>query len=329
MGIDPAGIAYAWGSVFGANLTPVHATQACYPPAIPQNSATPNAFLARLGDNGEVLQLTYLGIPPDLVAGGPIQFDSAGASLLYLGNSDIESNLEIVKLGPAASEIALSCVGNGASFENMPLAPNEIVSLFGTDIGPAQLISAHPDEKGIYPFQLGGTLVTFDGVPAPLLYAASNQVTLVTPRALLGKTTTHVCAAFNNFPAGCLDMPVQLAAPGIFSSGLLFGGSYPYAAAVNQDGTINSALHRAPAGSIVALFVTGLGTVTPPTPDGGITPYPPPNQDLNVGVTSFWNPVNPAIGLTRCPIFSTLDRLPWRSKGWGRSTWWFLLPLVW
>jgi hypothetical protein len=44
--IDPAGIAYVWGSVLGANLTPVHATQACYPPTIPQNSATPNAFLA-------------------------------------------------------------------------------------------------------------------------------------------------------------------------------------------------------------------------------------------------------------------------------------------
>jgi uncharacterized protein (TIGR03437 family) len=73
----------------------------------------------------------------------------------------------------------------------------------------------------------------------------------------------------------------------------LFGGAEPYAAAVNQDGTINSPQNPAPAGSVVSLFVTGLGTVTPSLPDGAITPYPPPKQDLTASVLFQWNGLNP------------------------------------
>jgi uncharacterized protein (TIGR03437 family) len=38
----------------------------------------------------------------------------------------------------------------------------------------------------------------------------------------------------------------------------------------------------------VTFFATGLGTVTPSVPDGGITPYPPPTQNLNVQATFTW-----------------------------------------
>ena len=103
MGIDPAGVTNIWGSTFGVNLSPVHPTGVCYPSAYGAPNSS-SAFLARLGTSGR-------------------------ASLLYLGNE-----WEVVELGPAAAEIALSCIGNGASFfVNVPLAPNEIVSFFGTD----------------------------------------------------------------------------------------------------------------------------------------------------------------------------------------------------
>ena len=81
-----------------------------------------------------------------------------------------------------------------------------------------QPISAVPDANGVYPFQLGGTQVTFDRVTAPLLYASRSQINLVTPHSLMGKSTTHVCATVNGIAANCLDMPVVPAAPGIFTS---------------------------------------------------------------------------------------------------------------
>lgn len=104
----------------------------------------------------------------------------------------------------------------------------------------------------------------------------------MTPGSLQGKTTTHLCAVVNNVATNCLDLPVHPVAPDIF---LLPGN---HAAALNQDGKVNSAQNVAPTGSIVSLFLTGLGTTTPATPDGGITPYPPPSQDLQLKVVFSW-----------------------------------------
>jgi uncharacterized protein (TIGR03437 family) len=52
----------------------------------------------------------------------------------------------------------------------------------------------------------------------------------------------------NDAATNCLDVPIQTAAPDIF---LLPGN---HAAALNQDGKINSAQNVTPTGSIVSLF---------------------------------------------------------------------------
>jgi uncharacterized protein (TIGR03437 family) len=262
MGVDSTGVTSIVGGAGGANLSPVHPTQPCSQPP----EASDNAFLARFDGNGNLLQFTYLGIPASF--GPPIVLQSGKASLLYSGTATQPGNWEVLSLGPASSEVALSCIGDGATFTIGPISPNEIVSLFGAGIGPAQPVVAEPDARGIYPFQLGGTQVTFDGMAAPLVYVSANQIDLVTPRALQRKTSTHVCATVNNASINCLDVPVQPVTPAIFLS------SFLQAAALNQDGTINSATNPAPAGSIVSIFATGLGAITV-LPDGAITPWPP------------------------------------------------------
>jgi uncharacterized protein (TIGR03437 family) len=269
MGVDSAGGTSIVGATYGVNLSPVHPTQTCSQPSASSDSA----FLARFDVNGNLLQFTFLGIPANFLPDSQILFQSAKASLLYFATPTqwFIGNWEILTLGPASSEVTLSCIGDGATFANGPLSPNEIVSLFGAGVGPAQPVVAQPDARGIYPFQLGGTQVTFDGVAAPLLYVSANQINLVTPRALQGKTVTHVCAGVNNAPTNCLDVPVQPVTPAIFVSSISSG---QYAAALNQDGTINSAANPAPVGSIVSVFATGLGAITT-LPDGAITPWPP------------------------------------------------------
>lgn len=244
--------------------------------------------MARFDDAGNVLQSTYLNATSDFSQGDTITFNSSGASVLHFG-----ADWEVLGLGPAASEIAMSCIGNGASFADGPLAPNEIVSIFGVAIGPAQPVAAQPDTNGRYPFQLGGTQVTFDSVAAPLLYAGGGQINLVTPHSLEGESTTHVCVVVNQLSTNCIDMPVEPAAPGIFSSGLSDRVYVPYAAALNEDGSVNAPDNPAPAGSIVSLFVTGLGTMTPQPPDGAVTPYPPPRQDLNLRITYSYSRTPP------------------------------------
>jgi uncharacterized protein (TIGR03437 family) len=68
---------------------------------------------------------------------------------------------------------------------------------------------------------------------------------------------------------------------------------------VNQDGTINSALHPAPAGSIVAIFATGLGPTIPAFTDGSITQFPLPQSELPVTANAVF--VSPIGGVSSSP----------------------------
>jgi len=190
----------------------------------------------------------------------------------------ITNEVDLITLGPTP-ELQLGCVGNAASFLAGPLAPNEIVSLFGQNVGPAEPVFGQPDSDNLYPTQLGGTQVTFDGIPSPVFYVSAAQINAVTPRSLDGKTTTRVCLLVNGAVTNCIDAPVQRAAPAIFLNGKT-------AAALNQDGTINSQSNPAPVGSIVSIFATGIGTMTPAPPDGAIVGLPLPVQNLQVRMST-------------------------------------------
>jgi uncharacterized protein (TIGR03437 family) len=162
--------------------------------------------------------------------------------------------------------------GNAASFPVGTVAPGEIVSLFGSGLGP------------------GTPAVTFDGIPAPVLYAGANQVNAVVPYGV-GSTSTQMAVQFNGQSYGPIAMPVAAAVPGIFT---LDGSGHGQAAVLNQDGTLNSISNPAARGSIITFFVCGAGLMTPAVADGTISPLalplPAPVLPVSVairGVTSM------------------------------------------
>src|ERR1019366_6922485 len=59
------------------------------------------------------------------------------------------------------------------------------------------------------------------------------------------------------------------ASPGVFPTQNSYQ-NLPVAAALNEDGTINSATNRAAQGSIVSVFGTGFGALAPSPADGAI-----------------------------------------------------------
>jgi uncharacterized protein (TIGR03437 family) len=160
------------------------------------------------------------------------------------------------------------------------LAPGEIVSLFGTGLGPTSPVTAQPGPEQSYPSSLSNTQVTFDGVPAPLIYVSSNQINAVTPFSLSPYSTPQVCVIYAGTSTNCITGRVLAATPGIF----LNPAVPSLAAALNQDGTVNSQDNPAQAGSVVSLFVTGLGAPTPIPADGSLIPFPPPAQNLPVQI---------------------------------------------
>ena len=67
------------------------------------------------------------------------------------------------------------------------------------------------------------------------------------------------------FESEPLSLPAGLAAPALFTAG---GSGLGQAAALNQDGTLNSVANPASAGSIVTVYGTGFGATAPISKDG-------------------------------------------------------------
>jgi uncharacterized protein (TIGR03437 family) len=191
-------------------------------------------------------------------------------------------------------------VGNAATFSSGPVAPGEIVTLSGSGLGPQQGISTQATFASPFPTQAGNAEVTFDGTPAPLLWVQDGQINTVVPWSVAGKTT-KICVTYNNVPTNCLTYPVAAAAPGVF----MVDGYH--AATLNQDGSINSAANPASPNSIVSVYATGLGPISPQQADGVLvaaTPLPVNTLPLQLGSLFEGDAVWNAIYVTYAPAYA-------------------------
>src|SRR5690606_37788273 len=78
-----------------------------------------------------------------------------------------------------------------------PVAPGQIVTLFGAGLGPTPARTLELDGEGRVSTNLGGTEVHFDGIPAPIIYAADTQVSLVVPFGVSGRDHVDVVPVVN------------------------------------------------------------------------------------------------------------------------------------
>ena len=171
-----------------------------------------------------------------------------------------------------AGQPAITGVTNAASFAPGPVAPGELVTIFGSNLGPANLVSGTYDANGTLQTTVANVQVLFDSVAAPIVYAASGQVTAVVPFGVAGRTTTRLQVVNNGLTSNISDLTVAEAAPGIFMLDTAGQG-----AILNQDGTVNARANGAEPGSIVSIYATGAGRMEGTLPDGRIvlgTPKP-------------------------------------------------------
>ena len=76
---------------------------------------------------------------------------------------------------PAADEGSLAAVNEGgivdaADFVGGGVAPGEIVSIFGTNLGPAEGVQPGFDQTGKLPTSVADVTVFFNDIPAPLFF---------------------------------------------------------------------------------------------------------------------------------------------------------------
>jgi uncharacterized protein (TIGR03437 family) len=214
--------------------------------------------LAFGGDGGLATNASFDGMVAAAVdASGNVYIADAG-------------NWRVRKLTPA--QIVAEGVANGGTLKAGAVAPGEIISIFGFDLGPASPLGVQLDGAGKVATQVGGTQVFFDGVAAPLLYVSPGQVNAVVPYGVTG-ATTQVKVVYQGKTTNTVTLPVVASSPGIF-------------AITNQDARLNTASNPAAAGSVLILYATGEGQTSPAGVDGNVanSVFPKPILPVTVQI---------------------------------------------
>jgi uncharacterized protein (TIGR03437 family) len=195
------------------------------------------------------------------------------------GNQTIAVNLAVS--GPTAP--AITSVVNGASFLSGPVSPGELISIFGSNLGPTTGILFTPD-NGHIDTTLGDTVLTFNNVSAPLIYVSATQINAIVPYSVASFTVVQVTVTHGGVLSGSTMLAVTDTAPGIFSANQTGNGQ---GAILNSNLSANRESNPAPKGSVVSIYATGEGLLTPQPATGTISgpSLPLPKPLANVSVT--------------------------------------------
>ena len=199
-------------------------------------------------------------------------------------------NNAVRMLQVAAGDLNVSGLTNGASNQLGAISPGEVVVIYGSGIGPAQLAQYQLDSNGLVPKSVGGTSVYFNGAAAPVLYASATQVAAVVPFNI-GGSLAQMFVQYNGQTSTPLNLSVATMTPAIFT---LNGSGTGQAAAINnKDGSINGAAKPAKIGDFIQLYITGVGQTNPPGVDGLPNAVPLPIAQAPITVTIGGKQVTP------------------------------------
>lgn len=266
---------YAWGVEVDSQGRPYFA-------AVDPSSLGGSTIMALSADGTSVRASTVFAAAGDIKLDGSgglyiagttdntMFFATLGAyEVLYPGGSKSGYAAKYDLTTPALAARLLWML-NAASFvayPEAPVAPGEIVSLFG------QNLPSNP-------------VVTFDGRPTPILYASATQINTVVPFEVTAPTTTAVLQGVGGYV-----LPVWPVEIGLFTAD---GSGRGQLAALNEDGSVNSSTNPAKVGSAVSVYMTGVGAMMPPIADGQLGPLQSPFPIPVLGVSAL---VNNTVGL--------------------------------
>lgn len=211
------------------------------------------------------------------------------AGTITISSPGLASQIVAVNLTVGApSAPAINSIVNGASFIPGPIAPGEIVTIFGSNLGPATLVTFILNPNNTFATALAGTEVLFDNVLAPILFVRNDQIAVIVPFEVAGRVQVNVQIRRSNQLSNTLQQRLDETAPGIFT---VPSGGTGQGAIVNQNGTVNGPGATAAKGSVVSLYITGAGQTNP------------------TGLTGALNGTNP-LNLINAPVSVTIGGLP-------------------
>ena len=174
----------------------------------------------------------------------------------------------VLTVSAAVPSLAVSGVRNSATLLSGSVAPGELVSIFGSGLGPASGVQFSVDPKtGMVDTVLAGTQVSFGSIAAPITYTSATQINAIVPYEIAGQSQVAMQVQYQGGLA-TLSLPVASASPGAYTVNSNGSGGV---VAANQDGTINGPNNPAAKGSYITIYFTGGGETNPPGVTGSVT----------------------------------------------------------
>ena len=179
-------------------------------------------------------------------------------------------NVTITQTAPAvtAPSFTEQAVVNAASYQGGSVAPGELITIFGSGLGPPTL-QKPAVTAGVVDTSAGGTRVLFDGAAAPMIYSSAGQISAIVPFGLQGHSSTQLQVEYNGTRSTAATIPVSAAVPAIFTASASGKGQ---GAILNQDFSVNGAGNAATVGSAIMIYLTGAGVMQGQVRDGALAP---------------------------------------------------------
>ena len=248
-----------------------------------------DVFARKYTVDGDELWTRQFGTSgPDSTSG--VAVDASGVYLVgSLGTSALLARFEkaTAVVSESKPRILWECVLNAASYLGGGVAPGEIVTIFGSAMGPSQLTPHRVTGPGRLPTELAETRILFNGAPAPLLYVSERQSSAIVPYGVAGQGWVDVQVEYQGVRSDAVTVPVLDVRPGIFTA-------RGEAAIFHEDGSLNSASNRAQRGSVIVVYATGEGLTDPPGVEGQILGEVLPRPKAPVAA-AFWDGRNSVV----------------------------------
>jgi uncharacterized protein (TIGR03437 family) len=177
-----------------------------------------------------------------------------GAGNVYVADT---GNGVVRVLRQIGRPVWISGVVDAASQKATPVCPGKLVVIYGSGLGPAQPVR----QGGQLTTELGGTIVSFNGMAAQILYASATQVAAIAPYTLIG-ANAQVTLSYRGDTSEVF-VSVAPSSPGLFTANQTGAGQ---AAALNANGSVNSATNPIKIGDSITLYATGEGWFSVPDP---------------------------------------------------------------
>lgn len=248
-----------------------------------ETTSTPSGWLSVSTSSGTTPQTVNVSVNTQGLGAGTY---NGTVSVAMAGSVTPVQTVNVTLTVTAVQTPQLNTVTSNASNVAGSIAPGELITIKGTNLGPSS-----PPNNGLFTVNaqgsvsstLDGVQVLFGGVPGTPIYVSPTQINVTVPWEINGQISTSILVTYSGAISAPLSVQVSNAgvAPALYTTNSTGSGQ---AAAINQDGSFNgpstvAGSKPASANTVISLYGTGGGVTSPSGTTGSVTPS---NQLLRI-----------------------------------------------